>query len=146
MRFSPAESTPLARGTPVGRDCGCGWGIERGRLWREPRGGCLMKTKSLRRAVAVAALSLAASVASCSSSSTNNGSGANCSQACAGALAAHCQNDTQATCMAKYQNPFPSCQAQFDTAAVCIAAASWICVAGSGKPQGCDADPRGRCD
>jgi len=103
-----------------------------------------MKTKSLRRAVAVAALSLAASVASCSSSSTNNGSGANCSQACAGALAAHCQNDTQATCMAKCQNPFPSCQAQFDTAAVCIAAASWICVAAVGLRELLSSDLRWR--
>jgi hypothetical protein len=98
-----------------------------------------MKTRSLRRAVAVAALSLAAWVASCSSSSTNNGSGANCSQACAGALAAHCPNDTQASCMGKCQNQFPSCRAQFDALSACVATASWTCVAGSAKPQGCDA-------
>jgi len=100
-----------------------------------------MSTRSLMHALTAAALSLAACVASCSSSGTtgNTGNANNCSQACAGALAAHCPNDTQATCMAKCQNPFPSCQTQFDAAAVCIAAASWVCVSGSAKPQGCDA-------
>ncbi len=100
-----------------------------------------MRTNSIKCGLAVGALSLTVWVASCSSSSNSGSSGssaANCNQACAGALAAHCPNDTQATCMAKCQNLSPNCEAQFDTASACLATASWMCVSGSAEPQGCD--------
>jgi hypothetical protein len=103
-----------------------------------------MRTNSIKCGLAVGALSLTVWVASCGSSTSstgNPGSGAaNCNQACAGALAAHCPNDTQATCAAKCQNPAPSCQAQFDTASACLATATWTCDAtGSAQPAGCSA-------
>src|SRR5260370_5115782 len=101
-----------------------------------------MKTIALTRTLAVGALSLAAWVAGCSSSSSptnGNGTSANtCNQACDRALAANCPNDTRAACTAKCQNPFPSCQAQFDAVAACVSTATFTCINGSAKPQGCN--------
>jgi hypothetical protein len=100
------------------------------------------------------------SIASCSSSGTTNGNSADagidsagsdnggsgdgassnaCDQGCARALAAKCANYTAADCMFNCQNPYPSCQTEFDNAAACAATATFMCVGGYAAPQGCDA-------
>jgi hypothetical protein len=41
--------------------------------------------------------------------------------------------------MSKCQNPFPSCQTPFNAVLACTSTATFTCVGGSAKPQGCDA-------